>query len=321
MNTKTDLILGCTGQDGSLLCKSLLEKGHKVIGLTRGGKQKIKNHIRLQIDKDIEVIEGDITNFETIERLISDYQPDRIYNLAAQSSVGKSINEPINTIQGIVNGTLNILEVSRKLNYQGKLFFAGSSEMFGDTESRANINHIQKPISPYAIGKQASFNLVKLYRNLHNLKSITGVLFNHESHLRNENFVTQKIIKGVIKIKNKKIDKLNLGNIEVIRDWGWAPEYMEAIQLMVNSNNLKDHVICSGSSNSLKVFIEQVFNEYGLDWKEHINIDKKLIRSSEIKASYGDPEPIFKDLGWKAKENLSSIIIKLINENRLMDNS
>ena len=320
LNPKTDLILGCTGQDGSLLCKSLLEKGNKVIGLSRRGKKKIKNHIRLQIEKDIEVLEGDITNFETIERLIVEYQPGRIYNLAAQSSVGQSINEPINAINGIVNGTLNILEVCRKLNYQGKLFFAGSSEMFGNTESRANINHIQKPISPYGIGKQASFNLVKMYRKLHKLKSITGVLFNHESHLRNENFVTQKIIKGVSLIKRKKMKQLRLGNIEVIRDWGWAPEYIEAMQLMANSNDLKDHIICSGSSNSLQVFIEQVFIAYNLDWKEHVVIDKTLIRSSEIKESYGDPEPLFKDLGWKAKENLSSLINKLIDENKKIDN-
>ncbi len=312
MITKTDLILGCTGQDGSFLCKSLLEKGHKVIGLSRKLKNKIKNHIELGIEKDLEINEGDIKNFKTIEELISKYQPQRIFNLAAQSSVGKSISEPIDTMQSIVDGTLNLLEVSRQLNYTGKIFFAGSSEIFGNTKNKANIDHQQKPKSPYGIGKQASFNLVKFYRKIHNLKCITGILFNHESYLRNENFVTQKIIKGAKKIKNKQINKIKLGNINIYRDWGWAPEYVEAMQLITNSNDLKDHVICSGVAYSLKTFIEKVFILYDLNWEEHIEIDKSLFRPCDIEQSLGDPEPLFKDLGWQAKEDINSIINKLI---------
>ena len=164
MTTKTDLILGCTGQDGSFLCKSLLEKGHKIIGLSRKAKDKIQTHRILGIEKEFEIKEGDIKNFNTIERLISKYEPDRIFNLAAQSSVGKSINEPIDTINGIVMGTLNLLEVTKQINYTGRIFFAGSSEIFGNTKLPADINHQQQPLSPYAIAKQTSFNLVKFYR-------------------------------------------------------------------------------------------------------------------------------------------------------------
>ena len=306
------MVLGCTGQDGSFLCKSLLEKGHKVIGLCRNHKGRINNHIQLGIEKDIEVIQGEINNLRTIEELISKYQPDRIFNLAAQSSVGRSFHEPIETIQGIINGTLNLLEVSRKIEYSGNLFFAGSGEMFGNTIEQANIDHRQQPLSPYAIGKQASFNLVKMYRKIHNIKSVTGVLFNHESHLRNENFVTQKIIQGAKQIKNKKIDKIRLGNIYISRDWGWAPEYVEAMQLIANSNGLKDHVICSGISNSLQTFIEKVFIAYDLNWEEHIEIDKNLFRPCEIEKNYGNPDQLFQDLGWEAKESLDSIIQKLI---------
>ncbi len=312
MINKTNFILGCTGQDGSFLCKSLLKKGEKVIGFTRRQERKIINHIKLGIHNDVEIIQGEINDFTKIEKIISKYQPDSIFNLAAQSSVGRSFDEPMETIQCITNGTLNLLEVSKKLEYPGKLFFAGSSEMFGNTIEKAKVDHKQQPISPYAIGKQASFNLVKMYRKVHNLKCMTGILFNHESHLRNENFVTQKIVKGASQIKNKQINKIKLGNIYVARDWGWAPDYVEAMQLIASSKGLKDHVICSGILNSLKTFIEKVFIAYDLNWEEHIEIDQSLFRPCEIEQNYGNPQPLFKDLGWQAKENLDSIVEKLI---------
>ena len=313
MNTKTDLILGCTGQDGSFLCKSLLEKGHKIIGLSRKVNNKIHNHAKLGIEKEFEIQEGDVTSFQIIEKLISKHQPERIFNLAAQSSVGKSINEPIDTTKGIVMGTLNLLEVSKKLDYSGKIFFAGSSEMFGDTMNPANVHHQQNPVSPYGVAKQTSFNLVKFYRNIHKIKGATGILFNHESHLRNENFVTQKIINSATQIKKKEIKKIKLGNINIIRDWGWAPEYVDAIQLITDSKEIKDHVICSGNSKSLKEFVQKVFKKYDLDWQEYVEIDKNLFRPCDIKQSYGDPLPIFEDLGWKAENDFESIINQLIS--------
>jgi GDPmannose 4,6-dehydratase len=310
--TKTALVIGCNGQDGALICNSLLKKGYKVIGGSRNGKDNLDKLNQLGIAKEFEIKKADIKNSNEIENLISYCQPETIFNLAAQSSVGKSINQPIDTIEGIVNGTLNLLEVSRKINYTGKIFFAGSCEMFGNTEIKADIHHKQNPMSPYGIAKQTSFNLVKLYREIHSLKCVTGVFFNHESHLRNESFVTQKIVKSAYEIKNNRQKKLKLGNIDIIRDWGWAPEYIEAVQLITNSPNLKDHIICSGVSNSLKIFIEKVFNAYGLNWHEHIEIDKNFLRQNEIKSSYGDPNPLYKDLGWKAKVDLDSIIVNLI---------
>ncbi len=313
MNTKTDLILGCTGQDGSFLCKSLLEKGHKIIGLSRKVNNKIHNHAKLGIEKEFEIEEGDVTNYKIIEKLISKHQPDRVFNLAAQSSVGKSINEPIETTQGIVMGTLNLLEVSKELGYSGKIFFAGSSEIFGDTTTPAKIDHQQNPLSPYAVAKQTSFNLVKFYRTTYKIKAATGILFNHESHLRNENFVTQKIIKGAIRIKKKEIRKLKLGNINVIRDWGWAPEYIEAIQLITDAEEIKDHIICSGNSKSLKEFIGKVFKIFDLDWQEYIEIDKSLFRPCDITQSYGDPLPIYQDLGWKAEKDFNYIVNQLVS--------
>ncbi len=311
---KTCLVFGASGQDGSLICKSLLEKGFQVVGIARSQERKLKNHIKLGIEKDVEIKKGDIKSLQNIEKIISCYQPEMIFNLAAQSSVGKSFIDPINTIQSIVDGTLNILEATRKMNYSGRIFFAGSSEMFGNTEKKADINHKQNPISPYAIGKQSSYNLVKLYRKLHNLKCMTGILFNHESHLRDKHFVTQKIITSANQINNKrnKGKKIKMGNINIVRDWGWAPEYIEAIQIITNSKTIKDYVICTGNSYSLETFIQKVFEFYNLEWKEHIEIDKNLFRPNEINISKGDPNPLFEDLGWKADINLESLINKLI---------
>ena len=314
MTSKPILIFGCHGQDGSLLCSSILKQGYKPIGLSRNGKTISKNHIHLGIEKDIELRSGDIKDFNKISNIIETYQPLAIYNLAGQSSVGKSFSDPKETIESIVNGTLNILEVARKISYPGRMFFAGSSEMFGETKQGADINHIQKPISPYAIGKQASFNLVKLYREIYNLKCVTGVLFNHESDLRDKSFVTHKIIQGALAIKKQKDHrKMKLGNIKVVRDWGWAPEYVEAMQLITNAQHLKDYVICSGKTNTLELFISKVFSNIGLNWKEYIEIDKNLFRPNEITKSYGNPESLFKDLGWKAKLDIDMIIQKLID--------
>ena len=313
MNSKTAIVLGCSGQDGSLLSKSLLKKGTRVVGLTRSKRNKIENHIELGINNDIEIKQGDINSPATIQHLIDHYQPDSIFNLAAQSSVGKSFVHPTETIQSIINGTLNILEISRKTDYKGKLFFAGSSEMFGNTEKPAGVRHQQKPMSPYGIAKQTSYNLVKLYRKIYQLNCVTGILFNHESTLRNDNFVVPKIIKSAFDLRNKNSKKrIKFGDISIIRDWGWAPEYVEAMQLIADSKELNDHVICSGQANSLQVFIEKVFSTFELDWEEHIEIDKTLFREQEIGKSYGNPDPLFKELGWKSTEDLDSIINKLI---------
>ena len=282
LKKKIALVLGCTGQDGSFICKSLLEKNYKVIGISRSYLNKNDNHQKLGIDKDVIMKKCDICNTKKISKFIESYNPDEIYNFAAQSSVGKSFNLIEETIHGIVHGTLNLLETSRKIKFEGRIFFAGSSEIFGNTNTGADINHSHNPISPYAISKQTSYNLVKLYRETYNLKCVTGILFNHESNLRQDTFVSKKIINSAKKIAKGEISKIKLGNIHVIRDWGWAPEYVEAIQLITNAQKLQDHVICTGEANTLERFIEIVFNFYGLNWREHIDIDQQLFRQNEI---------------------------------------
>ena len=254
MTNNTTLILGSTGQDGSLIAKSLLQKGHEVIGVTRRAPQKFENFKKLGIENDINTIECDIKSFSALSKIIEKYNPSRIFNLGCQSSVGRSFSEPRETVESILNVSLNILEIGRKLDYQGRIFFAGSSEMFGNIQDKADVYSSQEPNSPYAIAKQASFNLVKMYREIHDLKCMTGVLFNHESNLRPPTFVTKKIIKAAIEINQNKRKKLEIGNIDIIRDWGWAPEYINAIQLIAESKIVKDHVICTGHAISLKTF-------------------------------------------------------------------
>ena len=314
LSRQTSLIFGCSGQDGSLMCHSLLKKGEKVIGICRSQSNKIKNHIQLGIDKDIEVLNGDIKCYTTIEKIITTYQPEKIFNLAAQSSVGKSFSQPIDTIEGIVKGTINILEVAKNIKYNGKIFFAGSSEIFGSTKVRANIHHEQNPLSPYAIGKQTSFNLVKLYRKQHKLNCTTGVLFNHESPLRGPDFVTQKIIDGAIKSKTNKNHKIKLGNIHIKRDWGWAAEYIEAIQLITSATNIEDHVICTGKLTSLTEFIDIAYKKVNLNWQDHVIIKDSLKRENDISQNVGDPNPLKEKLKWEAKVNIDQIVTKLLEK-------
>lgn len=314
MTSKTAVVLGCKGQDGSLMCRSLLEKNYEVIGLIRGKLKDKSNLHKLDILNKIKIETGDIKDFQIISYLIEKYHPDCVYNLAAQSSVGQSFQNPEETIDSIVNGTINILNVCKVINYTGRIFFAGSSEMFGNIEDKANIDHPQLPNSPYAIAKQASFNLVKMYREIHELKCSTGVLFNHESILRPETFVTQKIIKTAKEIKKNKKKKLIIGNIDIIRDWGWAPEYINAIQLIANSNLIKDHIVCTGEATSLKKLIEKVFAKLDLNWEEFTVVNKNLFRASDIKRSCGDPATLFEELGWKSKVDLKSIIEIMLNQ-------
>ena len=314
-NQKKALVTGCFGQDGSLLCKSLLKKNYQVIGTTRGHASKNINVQNIEIEKDIRIKISNLKDCKEIEKIISHYMPDEIYHLACQSSVGKSYILPFQTIDSIINGSLNILEACKNINYQGKIFFAGSSEIFGETKEAAKINHQHNPKNPYAIGKQAAFNLVKMYRSLYHLKCCTGVLFNHESGLRNKNFVTSKIIDGAIKSAKDKNYKLELGNINIERDWGWAEEYVEAMQLINKSDIPKDYIICTGQLTSLKEFISIAFSKFNLDYQDHIKSTNQFMRKSDILKSYGNPTDLYKDLNWKAETKIDTIIEKMIEIN------
>ena len=313
MPQKTALVFGSQGQDGSLMCKSLLRQNYKVIGLTRRNNRKSSNHSLLGIDKKaITIVKGDIKDSKIVRKLIENFKPCEIYNLAAQSSVGKSFKDPQNTISSIVEGTINILEVCKSIDFEGNIFFAGSSEIFGHTERPASLQHSQDPKSPYAIGKQSSFNLVKIYRDIYNLNCVTGILFNHESPLRQTYFVTHKIISGAIQCLHNKSHIIELGNIDIERDWGWAEEYIDAMQLMNRSNKHKDQIICTGKLTKLMRFIEITFKKLNLNWEDHIRTNQINIRSNDILKSYGNPKQMKIDTGWEAKIDIEELIEKLI---------
>jgi GDPmannose 4,6-dehydratase len=308
------LIFGCAGQDGSLLSKSLIKKGYIVFGANRNKNKSLVNHAKLGIEKKVNLVNLDIRSKDDVINTIKDIKPQEIYNLAAQSSVGLSFSKPSETLETNILGTLNILEALRITEYQGRAFFAGSSEVFGESIEAISLESKFNPQSPYAISKLAAQNLVKAYRDAYKLKVMTGILFNHESPLRNENFVTKKIIKGAIRSSKDENYKINLGNINIIRDWGWAEEYVEAMQIITRSKIISDQIICTGKNLSLKDFIDKVYKKFNLNWKECININEQLCRVNEVKISFGDPSGLLQQNNWKAKVDIDQIIIKLIED-------
>ena len=312
MSSGIALVFGCDGQDGSLMSKSLLEKGYKVYGTINNSETRSKNLQKLGIDPDSFSIPLDIRSYSNVLNIISTYLPNEIYNLAAKSSVGKSFEHPYETIQINTIGTLNILEACKKINFKGRIFFAGSSEIFGSNNHAANINTSRNAMSPYAVSKVASQNLVKMYRETYGLNAVTGVLFNHESKLRDEKFIIPKIIKAARESVKKPNHIIRVGNINIERDWGWAEEYVEAMQFMTRAKEISDQVICTGKKTSLEYVIRRIFEKYNLNWKDHVVIDKNLFRPNDIITSFGDPNQTFQNIGWKATIFIEEIIDNLI---------
>lgn len=308
------LVFGCTGQDGSLLARSLLQQGFEVIGVSRSSNPNLSIHSALGILGEFEVTPGDLCDFRETLELITRFEPDEIYNLAAQSSVGLSFRQPVDTFNSIINGTINLLEVARFAGFPGRLYFAGSSEIFGNTPRPASAQSRRYPLSPYAIAKDASFNTVQVYRQAYGLKCVTGILFNHESPFRSSTFVTRKIVDGALACTRNAATKISLGNLHVARDWGWAEEYIEAMQILLRAEKLEDQVICTGRMQTLQYFVEQVFANLQLDWRQHVVIQESLLRPSEILESVGDPNPMLRIHGWKARTDVDGVIQRLVQD-------
>ena len=317
MQKKNCLVIGATGQDGSFLCKSLINQGFQVFGISRKNIQKCSNHKQLGIDNNVIFNQVNLLNINEIKKIIDKIMPVEIYNMAAQSSVGKSFSYPHETFESIVTSTLNLLEACKELNFQGRIIFAGSSEMFGEHHSKIDITSEKKPNNPYGIAKLCSYNLVKMYREIYQLKCVTGILFNHESHLRDKSFVTHKIIESVIKCKKNQEFKIKLGNLNIFRDWGCAEEYMDAMQLINRSVQPKDYIICTGKKMKLEKFVEIAFKEKRLDWKCYVNIDKSIFRPSDTYISYGNPAELKQELNWEATTKGKNLIKKLIRKKEL----
>jgi GDPmannose 4,6-dehydratase len=311
---KKALICGVSGQDGAYIARLLLEKGYEVYGGSRDSQMSsFKNLNTLGIKNDINLMSVNLNDFRSTLQSIIKIKPDEIYNLAGQSSVGLSFEQPVETLESISIGTLNILESIRFSNSDIKFYNAGSSECFGDTkDNAADENTLFQPRSPYAVAKSTAFWLVSNYRESYNINASTGILFNHESPLRPDRFVTKKIISTACKILNNKSIKLKLGNLDISRDWGWAPEYVEAMWLMLQSEIPEDYVIATGESNSLKDFIKTTFEYLNLNYEEHVISDDNLFRPSDLKIGRANPTKAEIKLGWKAKSKMKDVIEKMI---------
>ncbi|MBI3300319.1 MAG: GDP-mannose 4,6-dehydratase [Elusimicrobia bacterium] len=315
---KTALICGVSGQDGPFLARLLLEKGYQVVGTSRDAQMaSLANLDRLGIRDRVRVESAHLNDFRSVLQVLSKTKPDEVYNLAGQSSVSLSFEQPVETLESISLASLNLLEAIRFTDRPIRLYNAGSSECFGEAGDRpADEKTPFRPRSPYAVAKSAAFWQVANYREAYGLFACSGILFNHESHLRPERFVTRKVVAAACRIAAGAAEKLRLGDTKVCRDWGWAPEYVEAMWLMLQRQRPEDYVIATGETNSLEDFVAAAFSEVGLDWREHVVIDPSLLRPSDISVGRADPGKAAGELGWKAKRRMRDVVRSMVEEER-----
>jgi GDPmannose 4,6-dehydratase len=304
------LICGVSGQDGAYLAQLLLDKGYEVYGTSRDAQiASFSNLGALGIRDRIALVSVSLTDFRSVLQALVKIAPDELYNLAGQSSVGLSFEQPVETLESIATGTLNLLEAIRFIGRPIRLYNAGSGECFGDTgTSPADEKTPFRPTSPYAVAKAAAFWEVANYREAYGLYACSGILFNHESPLRPERFVTKKIVGAAARIAQGSGEKLRLGNTAVIRDWGWAPEYVEAMWLMLQQHVPEDYVIATGVSNPLSAFVEAAFACAGLDAREHVVSDDALLRPADFLTGRANPSKAREDLGWTATNQMKDVV-------------
>lgn len=300
---KTALIIGITGQDGAYLARLLLGKGYAVVGSSRDAQLAGRaNLIRLGIERDVRLESLAVKDFRNMIQVLEAVAPDEVYNLAGQSSVGLSFLQPLETFESICVGTINLMEAVRMLAAPARIYNAASSECFGNTGSRtADESTPFLPRSPYAVAKAAAYWQVANYREAYGLFAASGLLFNHESPLRPERFVTRKIVTAACALARGEGETLRLGNLGIRRDWGWAPEYVEAMWLMLQQERPEDFVVATGRTHSLEEFLEVVFETLGLSWRDHVEVNPELLRPTDIQESRADPSRIRRILGWRAR--------------------
>ena len=302
---KTALITGITGQDGSYLAEFLLAKGYEVHGLIRRSSSFNTGRIdHIYVDPHqpnprLRLHYGDLMDGVGITNLIREIQPDEVYNLAAQSHVMVSFTMPQYTAQVDGVGTVGILEAIRASSKATRFYQASTSELFGSTPPPQNEESKFRPRSPYAAAKLMSYWSTVNYREAFGIHATNGILFNHESPRRGETFVTRKITRAVAAIKHGKQEKLYLGNLDAVRDWGYAKEYVESMWLMLQQDEASDFVVATGVGATVKDFVEASFEHAGLDWKEHVEVDKKYQRPTEVDALIGDASKAERVLKWK----------------------
>ena len=311
MNKKA-LITGITGQDGSYLAEFLLAKGYEVHGLVRRVALEDPEHrlwrIRNILDK-VQLHAGSLESYASIFNIVEKVKPDECYHLAAQSFVSYSFEDEFSTINTNVNGALHILSALKQRAPGCRFYFAGSSEMFGLVkETPQNEDTPFHPRSPYGISKVAGFDITRNYREAYGMFACNGILFNHESHRRGFEFVTRKITMAAARIKLGLGDKLCLGNLKAERDWGYAPDFVRAMWLMLQQDECDDYVIATGETHSVQEFVEQVFNYAGLDWKKYVVIDDKFYRPSEVNILCGNYSKAKNILKWEPKVKFEGLV-------------
>jgi GDPmannose 4,6-dehydratase len=309
-NKPCALICGITGQDGAYLAQFLLSQGYTVVGTSRDAlSARTEGLTALNIENQVQLVSMAPQDFRSVLQTVIRIVPTEIYNLAGQTSVGLSFEQPVEAIESIALGTLNLLEAIRIVDKSIRLYNAGSSECFGDTGgAAANEQTPFRPRSPYAVAKVTAHHLVANYREAYQLFACTGILFNHESPLRPQRFVTQKIVSAACRIADGDTTPLRLGNLDIHRDWGWAPEYVQVMSRLLTRDSPADFVIATGRTVSLEYFAERAFGFFGLDWRRHVEQDSSLMRPTDIRYGAADPELAYRDLGWKAAYHVDAVI-------------
>lgn len=313
---KRALICGVSGQDGAYLAHLLLEKGYQVYGTSRDAQLSMfAGLVSLGIRERVEVLSMAVSDFRSVLQVLLKVAPDEIYNLSGQSSVGLSFEQPVETLESISLGTLNLIECIRVLGLCSRYYNAGSSECFGDTAAvPADEDTPFRPRSPYAVAKAAAYWEVANYRESYGAFACSGILFNHESPLRPERFVTQKIVDATCRIVAGGGAPLVLGNLGITRDWGWAPEYVTAMWMMLQQPEPRDYVIATGNSYSLRDFVACAFREAGIEREGRVVFDPSLTRPSDIAVSRGNPARAACDLGWSATMRMPEVVAAMVRE-------
>ncbi len=311
---KKALICGISGQDGAYLARFALSKGYEVWGTSRDAQMaSFQNLVRLGIREQVKVESVALNDFRSVLQVLMKIHPDEVYNLAGQSSVGLSFQQPVETLESISIGTLNLLEAIRFTGQPIKFYNANSSECFGDAGGMAADEVTPfRPRSPYAVAKAAAFWELANYREAYGLFACSGILFNHESPLRPERFVTKKIVAAACRIAAGSQEKLHLGNISIQRDWGWAPEYVEAMWLILQQERPDDFVIATGKSYKLEEFVEMAFACVDLNWHDHVVSDPRLLRPTDLAVGKGNPAKASEKLGWHVKYQMPDVVRMMV---------
>ena len=311
--SKTALITGITGQDGSYLAELLLSKGYRVVGMTRRTSTVTSERIEHLIGQ-VELIQGDLLDQNSLVQALRDVQPQEVYNLAAQSFVPTSWNQPVLTGEFTALGVTRLLEAVRQVDPDIRLYQASSSEMFGQVEeSPQNENTKFHPRSPYGVAKVYGHWITVNYRESYGLFAVSGILFNHESPRRGLEFVTRKITDAVARIKLGLAHKVRLGNLDTHRDWGFAGDYVDAIWRMLQGPAPADYVVATGISHSVRDFCDHAFTVAGLDYREFVVVDPKLVRPADVDALVGDASRARRELGWKPSTDFSTLIELMVH--------